>query len=100
VIRVELKAGQDEAFEEAVIESGADDYAVADEFATVYTSIPHLHTVRGLLEGAYKVTSAAIEYVANSPIEAEDETMEKIAKLLDALDECDDVTNVYTNLAE
>ena len=101
VLRVDLPANQTEAFEEAVIESGADDYTLGDGYAIVYVPAASLHSVKDQIETAgFPVDSAKIERVANSPIEADEETLEKLEKLLDALDENDDVTNVYTNLAE
>jgi len=96
VIRVEKI---NDSFEESVIESGADDYSIEDGSGTVYTQVPQLHTVRSALEAAgFKVESAAIEYVANSMVETDDETMEKVAHLVESLEDHDDVTNVYTNL--
>jgi YebC/PmpR family DNA-binding regulatory protein len=100
VIRVEVPASKEEAFEEAVIESGADDYSVVEGEGTVYTQVAQLHAVSSQIEKGCKVLSASIEYVANAPTETDDETLEKVARLLEALEDHDDVTNVYTNLAE
>lgn len=101
VLRLDLVSIREEAFEEAVFESGADDYLIGDGFAVVYVESPRLHTVRDFLENAgFSLDSVKIEWVANTPIELEEAELEKVAKLLDALEENDDVTNVYTNLAE
>ena len=43
------------------------------------------------------VTSAEIQYVPNSFVPVEGENAEKLEKLLSAVDDLDDVTNVYTN---
>lgn len=100
VVRLQVPAGQEETFEEAVIETAAEDYQVGEGFATVYTAIPELHTAKQALEDAgFKAESANIEWVANQPVEPEDEVLEKLAKLVDALEENDDVTSVYTNVA-
>lgn len=102
VIRLEVPNTKLEAFEEAVIEGGAEDYTIADGFAVVYTTIGDLHTVKDVLEQAgFLVETAEIEYVANSPIDIEDqEQLEKVAQLVAALEENDDVTNVFTNIRE
>jgi len=101
VIRLDVKPNQADQFEEAAIESGADDYVLGEEFAVVYVESAHLHAVKEALEGVgFAANTATIEYVANSPIEVEEDVLERVAKLLDALEENDDVTNVYTNLAE
>jgi YebC/PmpR family DNA-binding regulatory protein len=101
VLRLDVSVAQAESFEEAVIESGADDYLMGEGYGIVYVSPQELHTVKDALEAAsYPVDSAKIEYVANAPIEVEDEILEKVSRLLDVLDENDDVTNIYTNIAE
>ncbi|MBU6389657.1 YebC/PmpR family DNA-binding transcriptional regulator [Patescibacteria group bacterium] len=101
VIRFDLPAEQVASFEEAVIESGAEDYNLGEEYATVYTAPLDLHRIKEELERlGYSVTSAKIERVATLPIEASDDDLEKVARLVEALDENDDVTNVYTNLIE
>lgn len=101
VIRLDVPAAKTDAFEEAVIESGADDYVLADGFGIIYVSPQTLHTVKDAIEASgFPVESAKVERVANTPIEIDETELEKVAKLLDLLDENDDVTNVYTNLAE
>jgi YebC/PmpR family DNA-binding regulatory protein len=101
VIRAELSAHKIEAFEVCCIESGAEDYRLGEEFAVVFTAIADLHTVRDALEAkGFVIQSAEIEHVANTPVEVSDEDMEKVAKLVDALEEYDDVTSVYTNISE
>lgn len=101
VIRIDLPEGRGEALEEAAIEGGADDYVLGDDFAIVYVTPIELHKLRDFLEAAgFPTTAAKIEWVANSPIELDEETLEKVAPLVDLLEENDDVTAVYTNLAE
>lgn len=101
VLRADIPTDRIDAFEEAVIESGADDYMLGDDYAIVYVAPANLHVVKEALEKVgFPIESAKIERVANSPIEISDTDIEKVSKLLDVLDENDDVTNVYTNLAE
>lgn len=101
VIRAAVTPANESLFEEAVIEGGADDYQLGEGHAIVYTSVSHLHTLRSSLEAqGIKVDSAAVEYVANAPIEAPDSELEKIATLVEKFEDYDDVTAVYTNLAE
>jgi len=101
VLRFDLEASKAEAFEEAVIESGADDYLLGEGYGVVYVSSQALHAVKDHLEKAgFSANSAKIEYVANSPIEVGDEDLEKVAHLIELLEENDDVTSVYSNLAE
>jgi len=83
----------------ASIEAGALD-AIEDEGELlIYTDQKDLAKVRqGLIDSGYEVASADLQYVGNNEIELpDDETSEKVLKLLDALDDHDDVVNVYTN---
>lgn len=101
VIRLEIPAAKAEDFEEMVIESGAEDYQLTDDIAVVYTSNAQLHQIKEKLEkDGFLADSVKMEWVPNLPTVIPDEEMEKLVRLLDALDENDDVTNVYTNLAE
>ncbi|WP_295422174.1 YebC/PmpR family DNA-binding transcriptional regulator [Sulfurovum sp.] len=45
-----------------------------------------------------EVKKATLEYVANAPIELNDEQMEEVDTLIDKLEEDEDVQTVYTNI--
>jgi len=83
----------------AAIEAGALDAIEEDGELLIYTDQKDLAKVRqGLIDSGYEVSSADLQYVGNIEVElSEDETSEKVLKLLDALDDHDDVVNVYTN---
>lgn len=50
------------------------------------------------VEAGYRVESAELEWIAKDPIEVSKESEEKVYALLEALEELDDIQNVYTNL--
>ena len=50
-----------------------------------------------LVNAGLNVTSAELQYVPSSYVPVEGESAEKLEKLLGAIDDLDDVTNVYTN---
>jgi YebC/PmpR family DNA-binding regulatory protein len=82
-----------------ILDAGADD-AVEDEGEIiVYTDAKNLATVRqALLDAGLTVSDAGLEYVPNNNIDINDETVaDKIIKLLEAIDDLDDVTAVYSN---
>lgn len=82
-----------------VLEAGAEDAVEEDGEITVYTDMKDLASVReALIDGKVKVIDAELQYVAGSTIEiADEETAQKLFKVLDALDDLDDVVNVHTN---
>lgn len=82
-----------------VLESGAEDAIEEDGETVVYTDQKDLAKVRdAIVESKLNVTSAELQYVPNHSIEiGEAEVAGKVIKLLDALDDLDDVVNVHTN---
>ena len=82
----------------AALEAGAEDASEEDEGIVIYTVASDLMKVRkALIDAGMNVTSAELQYVPNNYIPVEGENAEKLEKLLGAIDDLDDVTNVYTN---
>ncbi len=81
------------------LEAGAEDVEVNEDTATVYTEPGDLEAVRAYLEEhGYDMPSADIIMKPSNNIEITDvETAQKLMKLIDALDDNDDVRNVYAN---
>ena len=90
-------SGEDALLE--ILDAGAEDAVEEDGMITVYTDQKYLMKVRkALLESNIEVKEAELQYVPNSEIEITDEESQaKLEKLLDALDDVDDVVNVHTN---
>jgi YebC/PmpR family DNA-binding regulatory protein len=83
----------------AALDAGATDVEEEDGSSMVYTEPTDLAKVRDALKDAgLEVTEAELTYVPNNTIEVTDEaTAGKIMRLMDALDDCDDVTNTHVN---
>ena len=80
------------------LEAGAEDVVEEDDGSTIYTAASDLMKVRAALADAgLTITSAELQYVPNNYVPVEGEAAEKLEKLLGAIDDLDDVTNVYTN---
>ena len=80
------------------LEAGAEDVVDEDDGSVIYTDASDLMKVnKALADGGFTVTSAEVQYVPSSYVPVEGENAEKIEKLLSAIDDLDDVTNVYTN---
>ena len=82
-----------------VLDAGAEDAVEEDGDIIVYTELKDLASVRNkLVEQGLKVKDAELRYIANTPVEiADSETAQKLMKVVDALDDLDDVVNVHTN---
>lgn len=99
VIIIEKKDGltEDRIFEIA-IDGGADDVVTEDDSFIVYTEPSKLRSVEEAFKNAgVELMQAESEMVANNYIVPEENQVEKIENLIDALEELDDVQNVYHN---
>ena len=69
------------------------DYGVSDEFPKSFALIQ-----KYLEDHNYEITTAEFTYVPNDLKEVTDEQRETIEKMVERLEEFDDVQNVYTNM--
>jgi YebC/PmpR family DNA-binding regulatory protein len=90
--------GQDEAVLEAAIEAGALDVESDEEGHEVSCAPEDFFAVRDALEAKFgSPESAKVEWVPTVRIDLDEEKARDVLKLLDRLDESDDVQNVYAN---
>ena len=82
------------------MECGADDIEFEDGEAVVYTSVPDFAAVRDAFEAkGYVFTSAQLEKIPSTYVKLEGEdNLKNMARLLEHLDDNDDVQNVWHNL--
>lgn len=81
-----------------VLDAGADDLQTEEEFYEITTSVENFESVRkALQENNLKVDNASLQWVAKNTLEVKGEDAEKVMKLIEALEDCDDVQNVYSN---
>lgn len=97
-ITVALKGDADDALL-AALDAGAEDAQEAEGTLYVYTDPKSLHAVREQLANAGLVVEAAeLIYEAQNTINIADaDTARKVMKLMDALDELDDVVATHAN---
>jgi YebC/PmpR family DNA-binding regulatory protein len=81
------------------LDAGAEDVEEQSEESIVYTDPKELAKVRdGLKEAGIEIVDAQLTYVPNNTIAVTDTvTAGKILRLMDALDDCDDVTATHVN---
>ncbi len=93
-----VKAKGDE-FMLGALDAGAEDVQEDGELSEVYTAATELARVRDALKArGYEITEAELTYVPNNTVDVTDaDTAGKIMRLMDALDDCDDVANTHVN---
>lgn len=96
VIRVKA-TGEDALL--TILDAGAEDAAEEDGEIIVYTEMKELNNVRkAIVDAGLEVEDAELQYVANNPVPIDDaETARKLLKVMDAIDDLDDVVAVHTN---
>lgn len=98
VIEVDKNAYTEDAIMEAALEAGADDVLDEGETWTIQTAMADFAAVRDALEAAnVAMQSAELAMVPANLVAVDAETGAKLLRLMDALDDNDDVQNVYAN---
>jgi YebC/PmpR family DNA-binding regulatory protein len=98
LIEYDAKAASDDAMLEAAIDAGADDVASSESGHEIYASPETFREVAKNLEAKFgEPRKAALTWKPQNTVSVDDETGEKLIKLMDLLNEHDDVQNVYAN---
>ena len=80
------------------LDCGAEDANEGEESIEVITEATDLMKVRqALIDAGLTVDNAELRYIANTSVPVSEDDAEKVDKLLNAIDDLDDVTNVFTN---
>lgn len=102
VIVVEKTVSEDDLMMTS-LDNGAIDFITTDDTFEIYTNPDDFLKVKEAIDnmGIKEYITSEITYVAGNKIEVSDEeTKEKIYDLIDALEDIDDVQDVYHNLSE
>ena len=88
----------EEGMLEAAIEAGAEDVQSSDDTHEVYCAFDSLAEVAGALEKKFgEAQSAKPIWKPQNTIDVDGDKAETLMKLMNALDDCDDVQSVYAN---
>jgi len=83
---------------EAVLEFGVDDIQDRPEQVIITTDPSEMVTVRSALQSAgIDYESADVEFISSMPVQVDVDTARKVIALIDALEDSDEVQNVYSN---
>ncbi len=98
-IVIPVTAGPEEDVFESALEAGADDFEAEEEVYTITTEPTALMSVKDELEAkGYTVESARIDFIPKTLQKVEGKDAERLINLLNALDDNDDINNIYTNM--
>ena len=98
VIIIEKDAADEDELTMDALEAGADDFEADDDYYEITTAPSDFHAVRDALEKKYTLSSAEISMIPQTTVTLTDEKqLLMMSKLLENLEDNDDVQNVYHN---
>lgn len=95
------KAGlKKEDLELKAIEAGAEDIIWSDNILSIYVPVESLEKAKdNLQKQSVAIESASLDWVAKTPLELSEQDKKAAERLFEALDENDDVQEIYSNIA-
>ena len=91
---------REEEILEVAMENGAEDIKEFDEVLVIESAPEDFNTLLEAISGlGVEILESNIDYIATNEIDVDDETAEKVERLIETLEEDDDVQNVIHNMA-
>jgi YebC/PmpR family DNA-binding regulatory protein len=98
LVEYDAKAASADAMLEAAIDAGAEDVVSSADGHEIYTTVDSLGSVTKTLEGKFgEPRKAALTWKPQNSVAVDDLQGEKLLRLIETLNESDDVQNVYAN---
>jgi YebC/PmpR family DNA-binding regulatory protein len=98
IISLPAEGKKEDDVMEIVLDAGADDLTTEEDYFEVQTTVESFETVRKtLVDKKFTVENASLQWIAKNMIEVKGEDAEKVMKMIEALEDLDDVQNVYSN---
>jgi YebC/PmpR family DNA-binding regulatory protein len=97
-IGIEKSKADEETLMTLAIDAGADDFQSDESMYEIYTSLEAFEDVLNKIKAKnIETVSAEISMIPQNYIKVEGKTAQQVVKLMEALDEHDDVQHVYAN---
>jgi YebC/PmpR family DNA-binding regulatory protein len=98
IVTLPKQGKSEEDIMEVALNAGAEDMRTEDEFYEIQTDIESFETVRkALVDEELKTENASLHWIAKNTVNIGGENAEKLLKLIESLEDSDDVQNVYSN---
>jgi len=97
-IAIEKSKADEETLMTLAIDAGADDFQSDESLYEIYTSLEAFEGVQNAIKAKHLETvTAEISMIPQNYIKVEGKTAQQVVKLMEVLDEHDDVQHVYAN---
>jgi YebC/PmpR family DNA-binding regulatory protein len=98
IILLPKKGRTEDEIMEIILDEGAEDLHTEDEYFEVQTPLEAFEPVRkALVNRNIEIENASLQWIAKNAIAVVGEDAEKVMKLIESLEDSDDVQNVYSN---
>lgn len=98
IILLPKKEHSEDEIMEIILEDGAEDLHTEDDYFEVQTPLEAFDPVRkALVNKNVDIENASLQWIAKNAVSVEGEDAEKVMKLIESLEDSDDVQNVYSN---
>ncbi len=98
IITLKRDGKSEDELMEIVLDAGADDLTTEEDFFEVTTTLENFEPVRKkILDNKLIVENASLQWIAKNSVPIKGDDAEKLMKLIEALEESDDVQNVFSN---
>jgi YebC/PmpR family DNA-binding regulatory protein len=98
IIRIAKANYNEDELMNLIIEAGADDMKTEDEVYEIYTAPDQFENVRQAIEAkTIKMEEAEVQMIPENTVKVDGKDAEQVLKLMEALEEHEDVQHVYAN---
>ena len=98
VILLPKKEKTEDEVMEVILDEGAEDLHTEDDYFEVQTPLESFEPVRkALVNKDFEIENASLQWIAKNAVAVEGEDAEKVMKLIESLEDSDDVQNVFSN---
>ena len=98
VVNVEKDSIKEDDLMEVILDAGADDLKPEGDYYEVIAAVENFEKVRKAIEDkSYRIESASLQYIAKDLVTVDSKNTDEVIRFIEAVEENDDVQNVYTN---
>lgn len=98
VITMPAQGKSEDDLMELILDAGAEDIQGEDDYFEITSTVEDFETVRKtIVDAGLEVENASLQWIAKNSVEVSGESSEKLMKMIDMIEDSDDVQNVYTN---
>lgn len=98
IITLPIQNKTEDEIMDIVLEAGAEDLQTEEDYFEVQTDLESFEPVRKALVAAdMQIENASLQWIAKNTINVSGDDAEKVMKIIEAMDDSEDVQNVYSN---